>query len=301
MLYTDKPTVFSTNTIIFSRFSDDDGKTWSDPVRVNDDLGNISAVHFQPALAVDQTTGFIAAAWYDTRNDPGSGPGDRDKIANTDVEVFATVSFDGGVTWQPNIQVASGPSNSQSFDFNTGNQFGDYIGLAYNNGVFFPTWTDNNPLQLSNPDRGTGFDIFTARVVVNAPPTMLPEDRFEPNDSSARATALGTLLDPVTLTGLTINIHANGLPDNDWFRMNTGGPGVFTATINYKSPDLGDLHMRVFTVNSKGTLIQLGSSRNVGVKTQTVSFDVFNDIPIYVWIYGNNGAQATYDMTVSVA
>jgi hypothetical protein len=50
------------------RSSDDDGTTWSSPVRVNDDsLGNGKS-QFLPAVAADYTTGNVAVTWYDTRN-----------------------------------------------------------------------------------------------------------------------------------------------------------------------------------------------------------------------------------------
>src|SRR5207245_8720249 len=45
------PAPNSTNTNIFVRFSDDNGRTWSNPVKVNDDSGAATS-HFQPALAV---------------------------------------------------------------------------------------------------------------------------------------------------------------------------------------------------------------------------------------------------------
>src|SRR5439155_9750567 len=67
--YANAANTTTSNLNIFVRFSDDDGKTWSQPVKVNDDTGR--AVHFFPAIAVDQSTGNLAVAWYDTRNDPG--------------------------------------------------------------------------------------------------------------------------------------------------------------------------------------------------------------------------------------
>jgi hypothetical protein len=51
--YVNRPTTASADTDIFVRFSDNNGTTWSSPVRVNDDtLGNGKS-QFQPAIAVD--------------------------------------------------------------------------------------------------------------------------------------------------------------------------------------------------------------------------------------------------------
>src|SRR5207253_10689993 len=109
-IYTDAADVTTNDTNIFLRFSDDDGKTWSAAKRVNDDTGTNS--QFFSKIAVDQTSGNVGMAWYDCRNDTGSGAGDTNGKANDDAEVFATISIDGGQTIQPNVQVAQGPSNS---------------------------------------------------------------------------------------------------------------------------------------------------------------------------------------------
>src|SRR6266446_3995294 len=53
----------SKNTDIFVRFSDDEGATWSNPVRVNDD--NTTNSQFLPKISLDPTTGNLAVVWYD--------------------------------------------------------------------------------------------------------------------------------------------------------------------------------------------------------------------------------------------
>ncbi|CAN5587502.1 hypothetical protein BH18VER2_BH18VER2_07650 [soil metagenome] len=54
----------SSDTDIQCRYSDDNGATWSNPVRVNDDTGTNS--QFNPKIQIDSTTGNIAVAWYGT-------------------------------------------------------------------------------------------------------------------------------------------------------------------------------------------------------------------------------------------
>src|SRR5262249_20426288 len=63
LVYTDESPNESNNTDIFERYSDNNGTTWSAPLRVNDDTGTNS--QFLPMIAVDQTTGNVAIAWYD--------------------------------------------------------------------------------------------------------------------------------------------------------------------------------------------------------------------------------------------
>jgi hypothetical protein len=312
LVFEDAADTTTSNLNVFVRFSDNDGSTWSQPVQVNDD--NVGAVHFLPKIAVDQTTGNLAVAWYDTRNDPGFGPGDRDHKANTDAELFATVSTDGGLTYLPNVQVASGPSNAlliEQSPFGEGNDFGDYTGLAYSHGVFYPGWSDNSTTLAGNPNLPL-MDIAVARVTGpgatssggGLPPVFVPRppDAFDPNETSDRAFSFGVLSGgSQTISNLLISRLPNGLVDNNWWRWQAGQNGTFTVAINYKSFDGGDLQLRVFTLNSQGQLIQLGSSRATGVTSQTVSVTVTAGEPLFAWVYGFNHSEASYQMTFSLA
>src|SRR5438105_9462000 len=65
------------------RYSDDNGATWSNSVRVNDDATTTS--QFNPRVSLDPTTGNVAVGWYDCRNDKGDhGPGDTNGVPNDD-------------------------------------------------------------------------------------------------------------------------------------------------------------------------------------------------------------------------
>jgi hypothetical protein len=86
-VYVDAPSTSSNDTNIFVRFSDNNGTTWSAPVRVNDDATSNSQI--QPAIAVDQTTGDVAVTWYDVQV--------RYRIPEaTSVRVWEVVSRDRG-------------------------------------------------------------------------------------------------------------------------------------------------------------------------------------------------------------
>jgi hypothetical protein len=182
LVKTDRLQVSDTNSGIFLEHSDDDGKTWSADVFVDD--SNHNATLILPRVAVDPTTGVVAVSWLDTRNDPGSGPGDTDGKPNTDVEEFATISLDGGDTFLPNVQVASGPSNAiKATGFagkdDSGFDFGGYTGLAFYAGVFFPAWPDNSPKLAGNPDPNN-LDIATAAVTVVGGPTPVGTLKVKP-------------------------------------------------------------------------------------------------------------------------
>src|SRR5262249_41190028 len=142
LIYANSTATDSPDTNIFVRFSDNGGRSWSAPIKVNDDLSG--RTHILPRIAVDQTTGTVAASWYDARNDTGAGgAADVDGLANTDLEFFGSASFMGGACWVQNIQITPFASSAR-INANSGNDFGDYTGLAFEAGVFHPAWTDNS-------------------------------------------------------------------------------------------------------------------------------------------------------------
>jgi fibronectin-binding autotransporter adhesin len=82
------------NADVFVVSSDDEGMTWSAPVRVNDDNTNNS--QFLPWMAIDPTTGDLAVSWLDARDD----------AANHAVAEYVAFSSDGGKTFRKNQAVS---------------------------------------------------------------------------------------------------------------------------------------------------------------------------------------------------
>lgn len=115
---------------IFCASSSDKGKTWSEPVRVNNDPVHNGAEQFFQWLAVDPTDGTVNVVFYDRRNDPRN----RKQI------VVLARSSDGGrsfenYAWTDNAFDASGVF------------FGDYSGLAAFGGRVYGIWTEKPPNQ----------------------------------------------------------------------------------------------------------------------------------------------------------
>jgi hypothetical protein len=149
---------------VMLQHSDDAGATWSPAVRLNDDHTTNS--QFNPSIALDQTSGKIGVSWYDARNDLGAGgPGDTDGVRNTDVQIWATYSTNGGGSFASNFRVSAGTSNA--VDAATGFDYGDYTHAAFQSGSFWPAWSDNSNSAGGNPD-GTlhQLDLYTARVTI---------------------------------------------------------------------------------------------------------------------------------------
>jgi hypothetical protein len=167
-MYTREDPDESNDMNIWIRHSDDGGATWSAPLRLNGDTGTNS--QFLPRIALDQTTGFVAVTWHDARSDHGQGHGgDTDGIPNDDAQFWGTVSVDGGQTFARNVRISRGTSNAQRAQ--DGVDYGDYTGLAFQAGAFYPAWADNSNSTGDNPDgKLSRFDVYTARVEVSAGP-----------------------------------------------------------------------------------------------------------------------------------
>jgi len=155
----------SNDTDIQLRYSDDNGVTWSNPVRVNDDTGTNS--QFNPKVAIDGTSGKIALAWYDARNDKGdNGRGDTNGVPNDDIMIYSAVSEDGGNRFKPNRRLSAASSNDNQAK--SGVDYGDYSGFAFFAGMMYFSAADNSNSTGDNPD-GTlsHFDLYVAPFAVH--------------------------------------------------------------------------------------------------------------------------------------
>ncbi|HEU5115225.1 MAG TPA: SdrD B-like domain-containing protein, partial [Isosphaeraceae bacterium] len=144
MAYTDAPAPGSPDTNIFLRYSDDNGGSWSAPIKVNDDLTTNSQI--LPKLAVDPSTGNVAVSFYDA----------RDSASNSSVAYYAAISLDGGQTFLLNKRLSAGMSTAPADSFN----FGDYSGLAFSGGKLWAAWGDNS--------NSTGENDGSLDVMVNS-------------------------------------------------------------------------------------------------------------------------------------
>jgi hypothetical protein len=118
------------NTDIFFSYSSDQGNSWSDAIRVNDDTG--PAHQFFPWLSIDQTTGKLYLVFYDRRKNEGD-----------QTDVYLASSDDGGLSWaNERISQSSFVPDPEVF-------FGDYINISAHNGMIRPIWTRCEQGKLS--------------------------------------------------------------------------------------------------------------------------------------------------------
>jgi hypothetical protein len=273
--------------VAFAR-SSDQGQTWQATVQLggrtarvlnDDNSGQITqglpddVVTGQalPRMAVD-VQGDIVLIWYDTRRDP----------AGKLLDVFATVSTDGGQTFSPNFRLTnvSLDPNAGAFTDAAGSTdyyLGDSISLAVVDGTAYAAWTDT---------RGGKQSIeFTSFALDPAPAAL--NDRFEPNDTPATATDLG----PVVNTHLPKLAIPTG--DQDWFRVQTTSSGNLTVSATQEESGVGP-RLELYdpggtTLLASGTDVQGAGGRVIG---QRIVFPTVPNQTYLVRVLPGTGAVA---------
>lgn len=124
------------DTDIFLRSSTDEGETWTEPIRVNDDSLDSGADQFHPWLVVDES-GALAIIWLDRRDDP----------ENLEWNAYLARSFDGGQSFTPNVRVSTASSSPSGAGSATAGMIGEYIGIDSLAGDLYTVWTDTRDGQ----------------------------------------------------------------------------------------------------------------------------------------------------------
>ncbi len=139
--------------------STDEGATWSEPVKVNQDPAGRGKQQFFPWIACDPVTGALGVIFYDDRN-----------VSATACEVFVAVSLDGGDTWEDfkvsDVAFTPMPISVRSY-------FGDYLGIAVHAGRVYPCWTDNRTGPTLATTYISPFTLATTTVPEEAAGTAL--------------------------------------------------------------------------------------------------------------------------------
>lgn len=153
LVYSEEPVneAVPSNTNTMVRFSDNNGTSWSAPIKVDDDATTTHA-QFLPKIASDPATGNVGVCWHDARN----------SAANTAMQIFCSATGTGPATptFAANVQVSDGSSTSNG----AGVEFGDYMGLAFAGDVIHPAWADTSNSTGNNPNGTSNFDAFSDRV-----------------------------------------------------------------------------------------------------------------------------------------
>ena len=138
---------------VFLVTSKDGGKTWSAPVRVNDDSTNTD--QWMPSVAVTDDDGVVGVMFYDRRNDP---------VNNLSIDVYIAISTDGGISFRPNqrITTTSFPPVVNFDPVIAFNYMGDYNQMVANDQRFYMVWGDNRDMVGARNDPNVYFAVFDA-------------------------------------------------------------------------------------------------------------------------------------------
>ncbi|MFK5856425.1 MAG: GEVED domain-containing protein [Bacteroidota bacterium] len=111
--------------------SSDQGSSWTDPVKVNQDEAGLGKQHYFPWVTCDPANGILSIVFYDDRN-----------VSSNQAEAYCANSDDGGVTWE-DFKVSDVSFTPSPIPGLAGGYFGDYLGIIAQDGWVYPVWTDN--------------------------------------------------------------------------------------------------------------------------------------------------------------
>jgi hypothetical protein len=134
---------------VYVASSPDGGRTWSEPVRVNDDPVGNGRDQAMETLVVDPSDGSVYVLFYDRRADP----------ANLHATVTLARSGDGGRTWANYAwsDIASDPRAGC---------LGEYLGLGALDGKVYAAWVENAPGEVQT---GTPFEAGPGEMTPSEP------------------------------------------------------------------------------------------------------------------------------------
>ena len=158
---------FSTDLDIYFARSTDNGKTWSNPIVVNNDGKDNGKHQFYPSITVNPE-GTVVMTWYDRRNEK----------FNAETDYYIAFSYDGGLTFAENSVVSSSPSNFNRIGSVNGNfGIGEYHQVLATKSFAIPVWSDG---RTNDGD----INIYTAFVPITSSPPKV--ERVTPvNDNLA--------------------------------------------------------------------------------------------------------------------
>ncbi|MBV6477905.1 MAG: hypothetical protein HGGPFJEG_00650 [Ignavibacteria bacterium] len=244
---------------IILQYSTDQGSTWSSRITVNDNPSPELSDQWFPAIWCEKETGRLYIKWYDTRESPST----------YGVNVYATYTDDGGLTFAPNqkLTTQSWVYPSPACPANSNCYRGDYDGMTANEQSSFSVWYDGRlgtyknvgayfpdfAMRLSGSNLSMGGNNDSGIVYVSVPAVKLfsRSAKFSATVTPAPSTGSFTF----RFLNKLLNINQDSLtsfPDSLRAVVKTTGfvpVGVYTVTIQGNGPNGTPVHRRTITVN----------------------------------------------------
>jgi hypothetical protein len=232
---------------VFLRYSTDQGTSWSAPTPVNDDPNSQNNFQFHPAIWCDKETGRLYIQFYDTRNVPTSDS----------MDVYATYTDDGGLTFAPNQRVTN---QRFKINFNGGTPptyRGDYNSITSNKYTSMAVWTDfRNNSYLGMTGYFPDFAMLAVPNSVNMRLTdsvdirvKVPSVKLYTN--TARFTATVSPAGAFSFSFVGGKDSLTSYPDSVTLRIKTTNAiaGTYTVTVTGSGPNGTPVHRRAIAVD----------------------------------------------------
>ncbi len=116
---------------VYMALSEDQGITWSTPIRVNQDETGTGSKHYFPWITCDPANGILSVIFYDDRN-----------VGGSQCEVYCANSYDGGETWE-DFKVSDVAFTPSPIPGLADGYMGDYLAINAHGGFVYPAWADN--------------------------------------------------------------------------------------------------------------------------------------------------------------
>ncbi len=261
---------------VFYRRSTNGGNSWLPEIRLNDD-GTQTDQYF-PTISVSPG-GRLVVAWYDRRLDAN----------NLRVDYYATMSSDGGATWEPNERI-SDESSDIYLDPNLASCYhGDYDQSVQDAETAFIQWSDDRAIRSGHADPDVYLEAaqFASDFFLTSTPTALSV--CAPDDAAYSVEVGQTLdfTDAVTFSasgepaGTSANFSPNPVtPGNSTVMTiaNTaaGTPGDYTIDVNGNAAGLDRsvsvaLNLATQAPAAAGLISPAQGASDVGTPTYTWS------------------------------
>jgi hypothetical protein len=224
---------------VWCRYSTDQGVTFQPPVRVNDNANPTISDQWFPSVWCDKYNGRLYIKWYDDRNNP----------AAYGMDVYATYSTDGGVTFAPNQRLTTATWTYPCPSVSGGSYCGDYDGMVANKFSGTAIWTDHR--NCNNTNMVAYIPDFAMKVIpalfnlngindsgfsyVSVPSVKLYADKVRYTAAVAPTPPAGTItVSFLNRTNSSLQDTLTTYPDSLRVRIKTSGgvtSGSYTVTV----------------------------------------------------------------------
>lgn len=231
---------------VFLARSTDQGVSWSELIKVNDD--KTSTDQFMPSVAVT-IDGTVGVMWYDRRND---------SLYNGMLDVYATTSTDGGKSFNPSVRISTANWGVLTTPIGIrSNYHGDYnqISALTNQAGFFFNWGDDRS--------GKDPDVYGLKLLSplsNA--NNFAMSPITPSQTIVAGQKAEFLLQLLNNTR-TINIVANSDSDTINFEFENRGQQIVVRPRTSATTPVGTHPINVTVTNASGVKTSITLRLNV--------------------------------------